>query len=113
MSESPETITLVVKWAGKEYPIENLALTLTVSDLKREICEKTNVLPERQKLLNLRHKGMSKAVVLYHYGFVEPLCYQITFMDPKTILSPKQFPQTRCVSKCSKSISLITTIIVI
>lgn len=64
MSESPETITLVVKWAGKEYPIEDLALTLTVSDLKGLICEKTNVLPERQKLLNLRHKGMNEVLDL-------------------------------------------------
>jgi ubiquitin-like domain-containing CTD phosphatase 1 len=57
MSESAEQITLVVKWAGKEYPIEDFPLTSTVSDLKKIIGQKTNVLPERQKLLNLRHKG--------------------------------------------------------
>ena len=48
---------VVIKWAGKEYPIENLPLTSTVNDLKTAIHVKTNVLPARQKLLNLRFKG--------------------------------------------------------
>lgn len=52
-----ERVSVVVKWAGKEYPIDNLPVTSTVMDLKAAIQGKTNVLPNRQKLLNLRHKG--------------------------------------------------------
>ena len=49
--------SFIVKWAGKEYAIDNLAVSSTVKDLKFAIQAKTNVLPERQKLLNLRFKG--------------------------------------------------------
>jgi len=52
-----DQVSLVVKWAGKEYAIENLPLTSTVQQLKSAIQAKTNVLPTRQKLLNLRFKG--------------------------------------------------------
>ena len=51
-----EPISLVIKWAGKEYPIEGLTNT-SVLGLKELIYEKTNVLPARQKLLNLKLKG--------------------------------------------------------
>ena len=37
--------------------MENVSMTATVADLKDLIAEKTNVLPTRQKLLNLRFKG--------------------------------------------------------
>ena len=57
MAENGDTISLVIKWAGKEYPLENLPLSSTVQDLKNLIQTKTNVLPVRQKLLNLRFKG--------------------------------------------------------
>jgi len=58
MSESKgDTINLVIKWAGKEYPLDDLPLSSTVQDLKNVIQTKTNVLPVRQKLLNLRYKG--------------------------------------------------------
>jgi len=56
-SSSTDTVSLVIKWAGKEYPIKDLAATCTVLDLKNVIGQKTNVLPARQKLLNLKHKG--------------------------------------------------------
>ena len=52
-----DTLSIVIKWAAKEYPIDNLPLTNTVQDLKNAIHAKTNVLPARQKLLNLRFKG--------------------------------------------------------
>ena len=52
-----DQVNLVVKWAGKEYQIENLPLSSTVQHLKSAIQAKTNVLPTRQKLLNLRFKG--------------------------------------------------------
>lgn len=52
-----ETSSIVIKWAGKEYPIEGLTNETSVLSLKEMIYEKTNVLPARQKLLNLKHKG--------------------------------------------------------
>eukprot|EP00093_Oithona_nana_P003103 03103.XXX_59994_61033_1 [CDS] Oithona nana genome sequencing. len=52
-----DTLSIVIKWAAKEYPIDNVPLTKAVQDLKNAIHVKTNVLPARQKLLNLRFKG--------------------------------------------------------
>ena len=52
-----DAIDVVVKWSGKEYPIEKLPPSNTVLQLKQEISKKTGVLPERQKLLGLKYKG--------------------------------------------------------
>jgi len=51
------SITICVKWSGKEYEVSELASTDTVETLKVKIMEKTGVRPERQKLLNLKVKG--------------------------------------------------------
>ena len=69
MSESGESVSVIVKWAGKEFSFEDILLTSTVADLKQLISDKTNVLPERQKLLNLRHKGAQLAlcITLFKY----------------------------------------------
>ena len=53
-----EVTSITIKWAGKEYPIEGLTASTTVFNLKELIQEKTNVLPARQKLLNLKFKGI-------------------------------------------------------
>ncbi|XP_059648195.1 ubiquitin-like domain-containing CTD phosphatase [Cornus florida] len=45
-----EEVTLTVKWSGKEYTVR-VCGDDTVGELKRRICEVTNVLPKRQKLL--------------------------------------------------------------
>ncbi|KZV49815.1 Ubiquitin family protein [Dorcoceras hygrometricum] len=45
-----EEMTLTVKWSGKEYTVR-VCGDDTVAELKRRICEVTNVLPKRQKLL--------------------------------------------------------------
>ncbi|XP_031129688.1 ubiquitin-like domain-containing CTD phosphatase [Ipomoea triloba] len=45
-----EELTLTVKWSGKEYTVR-VCGSDTVGELKRRICEVTNVLPKRQKLL--------------------------------------------------------------
>lgn len=45
-----EEVTLTVKWSGKEYTVRVCADD-AVGELKRRICEVTNVLPKRQKLL--------------------------------------------------------------
>lgn len=49
-SETEEEVTLTVKWSGKEYTVR-VCGDDTVGELKRRICEVTNVLPKRQKLL--------------------------------------------------------------
>ena len=53
VGESMEEMTLAVKWSGKEYTVR-CAADDTVGELKRRICEATNVLPKRQKLLGLK-----------------------------------------------------------
>jgi len=50
-------ISVVVKWAGKEYEVSGLEDKSTVMDLKMKIMEKTGVKTERQKLLNVKAKG--------------------------------------------------------
>ncbi|XP_067009192.2 ubiquitin-like domain-containing CTD phosphatase 1 [Anabrus simplex] len=50
-------IKVIVKWSGKEYEISDLSESDTVSTLKNAIHKETCVLPERQKLLNLKFKG--------------------------------------------------------
>ncbi|XP_015957697.1 ubiquitin-like domain-containing CTD phosphatase [Arachis duranensis] len=49
-SLSEEEVTLTVKWSGKEYTVR-VCGDDTVGELKRRICQLTNVLPIRQKLL--------------------------------------------------------------
>ena len=51
------SISVVVKWAGKEYCVENIDPEESVMDLKVKIMNQTGVRPERQKLLNLKVKG--------------------------------------------------------
>ncbi|CAM6103040.1 unnamed protein product [Calypogeia fissa] len=50
---SSEEMTLGLKWAGKDFTVRVCADD-TVGELKRRICELTNVLPKRQKLLNVK-----------------------------------------------------------
>ncbi|XP_002734938.1 ubiquitin-like domain-containing CTD phosphatase 1 [Saccoglossus kowalevskii] len=50
-------VTLVVKWSGQEYSISDLGGENTVRELKEAIKAQTGVLPQRQKLLGLKHKG--------------------------------------------------------
>ncbi|KAL9256962.1 Ubiquitin-like domain-containing CTD phosphatase-like protein [Drosera capensis] len=50
METEVEEMTLTVKWCGKEYTVR-VCGDDTIGELKRRICEVTNVLPKRQKLL--------------------------------------------------------------
>ncbi|KAI4318801.1 hypothetical protein MLD38_032468 [Melastoma candidum] len=47
---SEEELTLTVKWSGKEYTVR-VCGDDSIGELKRRICQLTNVLPKRQKLL--------------------------------------------------------------
>lgn len=49
---------IVVKWSGKEFPMVDLREDDDVAALKAAIQAATGVRPERQKLLNLKAKGM-------------------------------------------------------
>ena len=52
-----ESLSFVVKWAANEYKIDIIA-TATVLCLKKEIENQTGVKVNRQKLLNLKFKGI-------------------------------------------------------
>jgi len=52
---------IVVKWSGKEYTVDSLGEEDDVAALKAAIQAATGVRPERQKLLNLKAKGMRGA----------------------------------------------------
>lgn len=51
------SVSIIVKWAGKEYNLENIDPDESVLGLKVKIMDQTGVRPERQKLLNLKSKG--------------------------------------------------------
>jgi len=51
------SLSIIVKWAGKEYNIQDIDPGESVMDLKVKIMGQTGVRPERQKLLNLKSKG--------------------------------------------------------
>lgn len=57
--ESTGSLSLIVKWSGNEYKVA-INDNLTVSDLKIQIKNATGVLPERQKLMGLKFKGIYK-----------------------------------------------------
>uniref|UniRef100_A0A1A9X2J6 Ubiquitin-like domain-containing CTD phosphatase 1 n=1 Tax=Glossina brevipalpis TaxID=37001 RepID=A0A1A9X2J6_9MUSC len=59
MTEIKE-LSILVKWSGKEYHITDLTDQDTVAVLRHEIFKKTQVRPERQKLINLKYKGKCK-----------------------------------------------------
>ena len=54
-----KTVEIVIKWSGTEYTISDLTGHETVQELKNEIQKLTGVLPERQKLLGLKYKGVN------------------------------------------------------
>lgn len=75
--EDIKEVSIIIKWSGKEYPITDLTEHCTVAILKHEIMKKTQVRPERQKLLNLKYKGKSffffdifRCFCLKSHGFV-------------------------------------------
>ena len=50
---------ITVKWNGNDFKIEQFSKLETVLDLKEKLKSLTGVLPERQKLLGLKLKGIS------------------------------------------------------
>lgn len=51
------SVLFAIKWSGKEYEVSVSNADGTVLCLKKAIELKTGVKVERQKLLNLKHKG--------------------------------------------------------
>ena len=82
---------ITIKWSGKEYVISGLLETQTVLDLKEEIKKQTCVLPTRQKLLGLKHKGsyFAKTHVFAHQRpkFKMHKSQQLTLCHEMQILS--------------------------
>ena len=76
------SISMVVKWAGKEYSMENIDPEATVLDLKLKIQGQTGVRPDRQKLLNLKVKGEELFVFL-----MESFCRSCLYFGPNFIIS--------------------------
>ena len=65
---APVSPNVVVKWNGKEYTISDINDTDTVHDLKCMISKQTGVLPERQKLIGLKLKGIESMSENFPYG---------------------------------------------
>lgn len=63
-------MTLTVKWSGNEYTVR-VCGDDSVAELKRRICEVTNVLPKRQKLLypKLANKLGDDSLILSQFNF--------------------------------------------
>lgn len=57
MSGEGSDHTVVIKWSGQEFRL-SLQKDATVGDLKKATQDATGVLPERQKLLGLKFKGL-------------------------------------------------------
>ncbi|XP_047338006.1 ubiquitin-like domain-containing CTD phosphatase [Impatiens glandulifera] len=66
-SLTEEELTLTVKWSGKEYTVR-VCGDDSIGELKRRICEVTNVLPKRQKLLypKIGSKLADESVLICH-----------------------------------------------
>ena len=47
-----------IKWGGREYKLNNLSKNDSLLALKSAISQQTNVLPERQKLMGIKYKGL-------------------------------------------------------
>ncbi|XP_020599261.1 ubiquitin-like domain-containing CTD phosphatase [Phalaenopsis equestris] len=62
-------MTLTVKWSGKEYTVR-VCGDDSVAELKRRICELTNVLPKRQKLLypRIANKFADDSLILSQFN---------------------------------------------
>lgn len=56
-----QTAIVTLKWSGQEFPLTDLTDQDTVRMLRFEIYKKTQVRPERQKLINLKFEGKCKA----------------------------------------------------
>jgi DNA-binding LytR/AlgR family response regulator len=74
---------IVVKWSGKEYTVDSLGEEDDVAALKAAIQAATGVRPERQKLLNLKAKGMQPAAFSASAGIFRIPCTRIKKFRPK------------------------------
>lgn len=59
------TFPIVIKWSGEEHLIEDVLPHETIGYLKDVIHKKTNVKPERQKLVGLKSIGNNLIVINY------------------------------------------------
>lgn len=53
-------VTLIAKWGKEKIELSNLSPTINIGKVKELLCEKTNVLPKRQKLIGLTTLSKTK-----------------------------------------------------
>jgi len=68
-------VSVILKWMGKEFPIDDIGGVKTVRELKSLFRERTGVLEDRQKLLNVTFMGeflvyISILATLLHHGAI-------------------------------------------
>lgn len=68
----PQSITLVAKWGKEQIELSNLSPSTNISQVKDAICEKTNILPKRQKLIGLATKNKAKVTDNVTLGELKP-----------------------------------------
>jgi len=54
-------VTLIAKWGKERIRLENMCPSTTLSEVKATICERTNILPKRQKLIGFSFKTKGQA----------------------------------------------------
>lgn len=90
--EGLEELTLTVKWSGKEYTVR-VCGDDSVAELKRLICEVTNVLPKRQKLLypKIGSKLSDDSLLLSQLNLKSSIKMTMIGFVPFSILKKTQF----------------------
>ncbi|XP_003747003.1 ubiquitin-like domain-containing CTD phosphatase 1 [Galendromus occidentalis] len=88
---------IIVKWAGREFPIEDLEDSTTLADLKKILEEKTDVRRERQKIFGLKCKG-KPAVDSDHMrdmGLKEKQKIMMVGSSEETIMKAMELPDVK------------------
>lgn len=111
-----EEITLTVKWSGKEYTVR-VCGDDTVGELKRRICEVTNVLPKRQKLLYpkvgsklsddsslLSQLSLKSSLKMTMIGTVEDDIY-VDLVDPPEVVDDFELGQDEVIDIKDKEVN--------
>jgi len=57
ISATAPSVTLIAKWAKERFTMTGFNSETTIASVKELICEKTNILPKRQKLVGLTKKA--------------------------------------------------------
>lgn len=83
------SVSVIIKWGGQEYSISSLSEEDTVMDLKQSIKTLTGVLPERQKLLGLKLKGVCVClcvvvIIQFNHQFIQFINFFSLLLAPRS-----------------------------